>query len=173
MTTNNNEYEYLKLLNIVKNEGICKKTRNGITYSYFGYLLKFNIHNSFPLLTTKKVYFKGVVEELLWFLRGSVNSKELEEKGVNIWKGNSSREYLDANGFTDYEEGYLGPIYGYQWRNFNGKIDQLRYLLEELDNWGDDNVITIKSLKKMIEKSFNEAAKDKEAMNDFRNCGDL
>jgi thymidylate synthase len=133
MATNINEYEYLKLLNIVKKEGICKKTRNGNTYSYFGYLLKFDIHNSFPLLTTKRVFFKGVVEELLWFLRGSVNSKELEEKGVNIWKGNSSREYLDANGFNDYEEGYLGPIYGFQWRNFNGKVDQLRYLLEEMN----------------------------------------
>jgi thymidylate synthase len=133
MATNINEYEYLKLLNIVKKEGICKKTRNGNTYSYFGYLLKFDIHNSFPLLTTKRVFFKGVVEELLWFLRGSVNSKELEEKGVNIWKGNSSREYLNANGFNDYEEGYLGPIYGFQWRNFNGKVDQLRYLLEEMN----------------------------------------
>jgi thymidylate synthase len=78
------------------------------------------------------MFFKGIVEELLWFLRGSVNSKELESKGVNIWKGNSSREYLDANGFNNYEEGYLGPIYGYQWRSFNGKIDQLKYLLEEL-----------------------------------------
>jgi len=133
MATNIDEYEYLKLLNIVKNEGICKKTRNGNTYSYFGYLLKFDIHNTFPLLTTKRVFFKGVVEELLWFLRGSVNSKELEEKGVNIWKGNSSREYLDANGFNNYEEGYLGPIYGFQWRNFNGKVDQLKYLLEEMN----------------------------------------
>ena len=133
MATNIDEHEYLKLLNIVKNEGICKKTRNGNTYSYFGYLLKFDIRNSFPLLTTKKVFFKGVVEELLWFLRGSVNSKELEENGVNIWKGNSSREYLDANGFNHYEEGYLGPIYGFQWRNFNGKVDQLKYLLEELN----------------------------------------
>jgi thymidylate synthase len=62
-----------------------------------------------------------------------VNSKELEEKGVNIWKGNSSREYLDANGFNNYEEGYLGPIYGFQWRNFNGKVDQLKYLLEEMN----------------------------------------
>jgi dihydrofolate reductase/thymidylate synthase len=141
MTTNINEYEYLKLLNIVKNEGICKKTRNGNTYSYFGYLLKFDIHNSFPLLTTKKVFFKGVVEELLWFLRGSVNSKELEEKGVNIWKGNSSREYLDANGFNHYEEGYLGPIYGFQWRNFNGKVDQLKYLLEEMNKENSRRII--------------------------------
>jgi len=141
MTTNINECEYLKLLNIVKKEGICKKTRNGNTYSYFGYLLKFDIHNSFPLLTTKKVFFKGVVEELLWFLKGSVNSKELEEKGVNIWKDNSSREYLDANGFTNYEEGYLGPIYGFQWRSFNGKIDQLRYLLEEMNKENSRRII--------------------------------
>ena len=78
------------------------------------------------------MFFKGIVEELLWFLRGSVNSKELESKGVNIWKGNSSREFLDANGFHNYDEGYLGPIYGYQWRSFNGKVDQLKYLLEEI-----------------------------------------
>jgi thymidylate synthase len=132
MTSNNDENNYLELLKLVKNAGIKKNTRNGITYSYFGHLLKFDISNYYPLLTTKKMFFKGIVEELLWFLRGSVNSKELESKGVNIWKGNSSREYLDAHGFTNYEEGYLGPIYGYQWRSFNGKIDQLKYLLEEL-----------------------------------------
>jgi len=131
--TNNDEIHYLDLLKLVKENGIIKNTRNGITYSYFGHLLKFDINNNgFPLLTTKKIFFKGVVEELLWFLRGSVNSKELEEKGVNIWKGNSSREYLDANGFFDYDIGYLGPIYGYQWRSFNGIIDQLKYVLNEL-----------------------------------------
>jgi thymidylate synthase len=131
--TNYDEEQYLYLLKTVKENGIIKNTRNGITYSNFGHMLKFNINNNgFPLLTTKKIFFKGVVEELLWFLRGSVNSKELEEKGVNIWKGNSSREYLDANGFYDYEEGYLGPIYGFQWRSFNGEIDQLKYVLNEL-----------------------------------------
>lgn len=131
--TNNDELQYLDLLKLVKENGIIKNTRNGITYSYFGHLLKFDINNNgFPLLTTKKIFFKGVVEELLWFLRGSVNSKELEEKGVNIWKGNSSREYLDANGFFNYDIGYLGPIYGYQWRSFNGIIDQLKYVLNEL-----------------------------------------
>jgi len=129
---NNDEQQYLNLLNIVKNNGIIKQTRNGITYSYFAHLLKFDISNSFPLLTTKKMFFKGIVEELLWFLRGSVNSKELEAKGVSIWKGNSSRQYLDANGFNHYDEGYLGPIYGFQWRTFNGEIDQLKYILNEL-----------------------------------------
>ena len=130
---NFDEYKYLNILKKVKENGIIKNCRNGITYSYFGDILKFNIQNQFPLLTSKKIYFKGVVEELLWFLRGSVNSKELEEKGVNIWKGNSNRDFLDANGFYDYEEGYLGPIYGFQWRSFNGEIDQLKYVLNELN----------------------------------------
>ena len=129
-----NEKGYLELLKEVYNNGIKKDTRNGITYSYFGSLLKFNINdgNTFPLLTTKKVFIRGIIEELLWFLRGSTNSKELEEKGVNIWRGNSTREYLDSIGLFDYPEGELGPIYGFQWRSFNGKIDQLKYLLEEL-----------------------------------------
>ena len=131
---NRNEEGYLNLLEEVRNNGAKKEGRNGITYSQFGSLLKFDVNDglSFPLITTKKVFFKGIVEELLWFLRGSVNSKELEAKGVNIWKGNSSRDYLDAQGFYDYEEGYLGPVYGFQWRSFNGKTDQIKYLLEEL-----------------------------------------
>jgi thymidylate synthase len=129
-----NEEGYLEMLEKTLKEGIKKETRNGITYSSFGGFLRFDVNDGsiFPLLTSKKIFFKGVVEELLWFLRGSVNSKELEEKGVNIWKGNSSREYLDSIGLYDYEEGYLGPIYGYQWRSFNGIIDQLKYILEEL-----------------------------------------
>jgi thymidylate synthase len=142
MAFNTDENKYLELLNIVKCEGIKKETRNGITYSYFGHLLKFNISNNiFPLITTKKMFYRGIVEELLWFLRGSCNSKELENKGVNIWKDNSSREYLDNNGFFDYEEGYLGPIYGFQWRSFNGKTDQLKYVLEELQKNNSRRII--------------------------------
>lgn len=135
MQMENNEKGYLNLLSFILNNGVKKKTRNGFTLSHFGSLLRFDVNNgdSFPLLTTKKVFFRGIIEELLWFLRGSVNSKELEEKGINIWKGNSSREYLDSIGLFNYPEGYLGPIYGYQWRSFNGKIDQLRYILEELE----------------------------------------
>ena len=131
---NLNEQGYLNLLKDTYENGIKKETRNGYTYSTFGALLRFNLENDifFPLITTKKIFFKGVIEELLWMFRGSVFSKELEEKGVNIWKGNSSREYLDSVGLVDYEEGYLGPIYGYQWRKFNGIIDQIKYLLFEL-----------------------------------------
>lgn len=129
-----NEKGYLALLKDVNENGIRKDNRNGFTYSSFGAILKFNVNNglSFPLLTTKKVFFRGIVEELLWFLRGSTNSKELEEKGINIWKGNSTREYLNSIGLTNNEEGELGKVYGYEWRSFNGHFDQIKYIIEEL-----------------------------------------
>ena len=72
----------------------------------------------FPLLTTKRVFWRGVAEELLWFVKGSTNGHELAEKGIKIWDGNGSREYLDSIGLTDRAEGDLGPVYGFQWRHF-------------------------------------------------------
>jgi len=129
-----NEKGYLELLEDVYKNGIRKENRNGFTYSSFGSLLKFKVKNgeTFPLLTTKKVFFRGIVEELLWFLRGSTNSKELEDKGINIWKGNSTREYLNSIGLFNNKEGELGKVYGYEWRSFNGYFDQIRYIIEEL-----------------------------------------
>lgn len=138
-----NEKGYLNLLKDVLTSGEIKDTRNGKVYSNFGNLISFDIeHNSFPLLTTKKMFFRGVVEELLWFLRGSVNANELKEKNINIWTGNSTREYLDSVGLINYKEGELGPVYGWQWRKFgkdynepdnkNMGNDQIRYILEEL-----------------------------------------
>jgi len=129
-----NEKGYLALLKDVNENGIRKDNRNGFTYSSFGAILKFNVNNglSFPLLTTKKVFFRGIVEELLWFLRGSTNSKELEDKGINIWKGNSTKEYLNSIGLFNNKEGELGKVYGYEWRSFNGYFDQIKYIIEEL-----------------------------------------
>ena len=66
------------------------------------------------MLTTKRVFWRGVAEELLWFIKGSTNAKLLQEKNVRIWDGNGSREYLDSIGLTDREEGDLGPVYGFQ-----------------------------------------------------------
>lgn len=135
-----NEAGYLKLLKETLKEGEIKSTRNGNVYSKFGCMIKFNNINDFPLLTTKKMFLRGIVEELLWFLRGSTDANELKEKKVNIWTGNSTREYLDSVGLTEYKEGELGPVYGWQWRKFGedysnpnkkGK-DQIRYVLEEL-----------------------------------------
>lgn len=68
--------------------------------------MRFNLRNqTFPLLTTKKVFFRGIAEELLWFIKGSTDAKDLQEKNVRIWDGNSTREFLDKSGFTDREEG--------------------------------------------------------------------
>ncbi|CAG2158996.1 unnamed protein product [Oppiella nova] len=76
-----------------------------------------------PLLTTKRVFWRGVLEELLWFIRGSTDGKELSKVGVNIWDANGSRSFLDSLGFTDRQEGDLGPVYGFQWRHYGAKYD--------------------------------------------------
>ena len=125
------EMQYLELL------GTCifndlKENRTGIpAYSKNGAHLTFDFDWGFPLLTTKKVFWKGVVEELLWFLRGSTDVTELQEKGVHIWDGNSSREYLDSVGLTDLQEWSIGKGYGYQWRNFGG-TDQIKEIERQL-----------------------------------------
>nr|CAD7606419.1 unnamed protein product [Timema genevievae] len=79
----------------------------------------------FPLLTTKRVFWRAVVEELLWFIKGSTNARELQEKSIHIWDGNSSRQYLDSLGFTHRQEGDLGPVYGFQWRHYGAKYQDM------------------------------------------------
>ena len=134
------EYNYLNLLKEVLLKGDKRVCRNSITYSLFGKNLKFNL-NRFPILTTKKVFFRGIVEELLWFLRGETNSKKLEKKKVNIWKGNSSKEFLSKIGL-EYKEGDIGNMYGFQWKHFGEEYkgcdkeyegyNQLEYILKLL-----------------------------------------
>jgi thymidylate synthase len=139
-----NEIGYITMLKDVLG-GESKLARNGEVLSQFGYMIQFeDISRAFPLLTTKKVFFRGIVEELLWFLRGSTDANELKNKNVNIWNGNSSREYLDSIGLNNYREGELGPVYGWQWRKFGKKYrdqdtdeghmgsDQLKTILTEL-----------------------------------------
>ena len=113
------EQGYLDLLKSVLENGEERQTRNAITYSQFGAQLRFNCRESFPLLTTKRVFFRGIIEELLWFIRGDTNADHLADKGVHIWDGNSSREYLDSIGLNSYAPGDCGPVYGYQWRRWN------------------------------------------------------
>lgn len=120
------EYQYLQLLEEIIREGEERpdRTNTGIRGT-FGRLMRFNLEHGFPLLTTKSVFFRGVLEELLWFLRGETNSKKLSEKGVKIWDGNGSREFLDSRGLHNNPEGDLGPVYGFQWRNFGAKYEGL------------------------------------------------
>lgn len=135
------EHQYLQLLRRILVSGEERDGRNGKTLSLFGERLEFDLKAGFPLLTTKRVFWRGVAEELFWFLRGSTDAKELQEKNVHIWDGNTSREYLDGVGLGHYDEGELGPGYGFQWRCFGGDypkrqngIDQIRYVLGELSS---------------------------------------
>ena len=138
------EYGYLDLLSKVLNYGELRHSRNGNTFSLFGTRLEFNLKTGFPLLTTKKVFLRGVAEELFWFLRGSTNANELIAKNVHIWDGNTSREFLDSVGLHHLMPGYLGAGYGHCWRSFGGDypsvpgsgancgVDQVKYILTEL-----------------------------------------
>lgn len=117
------ENQYLQLIQEIIENGFVENTRNGITKSIFGYSMRFSLKDgTIPLLTTKKVAWKTCLHELLWFIKGSTDNRELLKKGVHIWDGNSTREFLDTRGL-DYNEGDLGPIYGHQWRHFNAKYD--------------------------------------------------
>lgn len=118
------EEEYLMLLQNILQYGKEREDRTGVgTIGQFGTNLRFSLRNNkVPMLTTKKMFLKGVVEELLFFLRGDTDTKKLEAKGVNIWKGNTSREFLDKRGLHHLPEGDMGKGYGFQWRKF-GQTD--------------------------------------------------
>lgn len=118
MSANPFEQVYLQALRDVLERGKRRVTRNATTISVFGVKLDFDIRHQFPLLTTKKMYWHGIVGELLWFLRGDTNAKRLDAQHIGIWNPNSTRAYLDSVGLAHYAEGDCGPIYGYQWRRF-------------------------------------------------------
>lgn len=118
--SNVEEICYLKLCKNILLEGQKRDDRTGVgTYSLFGQRLEFSLRNGvLPCLTSKKLALKTVIKELLWFISGSTNSKSLEDNGVKIWTGNTSREFLDKRGLTDLQEGDIGAGYGFQWRHF-------------------------------------------------------
>jgi thymidylate synthase/dihydrofolate reductase len=134
------EKQYLDLITHVMNNGDFRSaTRNGSVTSSFGHNMKFDLREGFPLLTTKRVFWRAIVEELLMFLRGDTDTKTaLEDKKINIWKMNTTSKFLEDQGLP-YEEGDMGPMYGYQWRHFNsvytqrspvGGVDQLKKVVD-------------------------------------------
>ncbi len=151
--------QYHALMQHILDQGTLKENRTGInTISVFGYQMRFDLQEGFPLVTTKKVHLKSIIHELLWFLDGDTNIRYLVQNGVNIWNEWPFQNYLQENGLADklpkYSEawkeelaafktqiieqedfakkwGELGPVYGRQWRNFEG-VDQMRQLVEDL-----------------------------------------
>lgn len=113
------EEAYMALLNEVMTEGALRSDRTGTgTLSVFARQLRFDISKSVPVLTTKNVAWKAVIKELLWFMKGHTDSAELSAQGVHIWKGNSSRSFLNSRGLVHLPEGDIGAGYGFQWRHF-------------------------------------------------------
>lgn len=154
------EYKYLHLMQRILDEGVEKGDRTGVgTKSIFGTQLKFDLSKSFPILTTKKVFFRGVFEELIWFIRGETNSKQLEEKGVKIWSGNTSKAFLEKRKL-DYPEGLTGPMYGFLWRrwgasyhiralqdSFYGDNIKISYITQPGNPWIDQLAQVVETLK--------------------------
>jgi len=125
--------QYLELLKDILENGVDKTDRTGVgTRSVFGRQMRFDLNEGFPLITTKKVHLKSIIYELLWFIKGDTNVKYLQDNGVRIWN-----EWADENG-------NLGPVYGAQWRNFNGSgIDQLAEVIERIKTNPNDRRLIV------------------------------
>lgn len=154
-TQKHDEMQYLELIQHIIDHGSKKEDRTGTgTLSIFGAQMRFSLRNNvFPLLTTKRVFWRGVAEELFWFVSGCTNANELSKKGIHIWDANGSREFLDKQGLHHREVGDLGPVYGFQWRhfgatydnmhtNYDGQgVDQLADVIHKIKNNPDDRRI--------------------------------
>lgn len=154
--------QYLDLIRKVLNEGTKKEDRTGTgTISYFGYQMRFNLEDGFPLVTTKKVHLKSIIHELLWFIHGDTNIKYLVDNGVSIWNDWPYKKYTESPEFSgeSMEEfvekiknddefakkwGDLGPVYGKQWRNFEG-VDQLKNIIDEIKKNPDSRRLIVSS----------------------------
>ena len=137
------ENQYLNLIDDILSEGTKEEGRNGTTFAVVGAAMHFSLNNRcIPFLTTKRLAWKTCLKELLWFIRGNTDNALLQAQNVHIWDGNASREFLDSRGLVHRAEGDLGPIYGFQWRNFGGEypetdtskkgVDQLQAVIDAL-----------------------------------------
>ena len=149
--------QYLDLLEHINSQGTVKTDRTGTgTKSVFGYQMRFDLSEGFPLVTTKKIHVKSVIHELLWFLKGSTNVDYLQENGVRIWN-----EWADENG-------NLGPVYGHQWRNWNSEgIDQIQGIIETLKSNPDSRRMLVSAWNPSVlpdtSISFSENVKNNKA----------
>jgi dihydrofolate reductase/thymidylate synthase len=145
---NKDEEEYLRVMKEIMDTGNKREDRTKVgTRSLFGKTLSWDMsENIMPILTTKRTFYRGIAEELLWFINGSTDAKKLQERNVHIWDGNSSREFLDSRGLTELDAGDIGAGYGHQLRHYgaeyincntdySGKgVDQLKYVVDTIKN---------------------------------------
>ena len=169
-----NDTEYLNLIRTVMQFGDKKFGRNGNTISYFGHQMRFDLRdNMIPIITTKKMAWKTCLRELLWFVKGHTDNKILKEQNVRIWNGNATREFLDSRGLITNEEDDLGPIYGFQWNNFNGTyrahndydnngVNQLDYIVKALKNTSNEG--ENKYSRRLIVSAWNPCQLDQMAL---------
>ena len=142
------EHQYLQLVNRILSTNTLKNTRSGKTLSVFHDNFTFDLQKGFPLITTKKMFIRGIIAEFIFFIKGQTDTTILSDQEVNIWKGNTTREFIDNKGLP-YNVGVMGPMYGYQWRFFNapysidvngrpfkpkGGVDQLSNVLHLIKN---------------------------------------
>ena len=145
--TNHGERQYLHLIEDILCEGDRRQGRNGFITSIFKNDMTFDLRNGFPLLTTKKMFLRGILEEFLFFIKGETDSNILTEKKVYIWSKNTSKAFLDEKKLP-YQEGVMGPMYGYQWRYYNAtyKVDKNGYPLKTEE--GIDQIANVISMIK-------------------------
>ena len=142
------EEQYINLLKDVMEHGEESQGRNAITKSLFAQHLKFDLRDGFPLLTTKKVPFKSIVEELLMFLRGQTNTQVLRDKNIHIWDGNTNKQFQDSNNLSHLDEWDMGWMYGKAFRDYDG-VDQLMYCI--------NTIKTDPKSRRIVMTSFNPA----------------
>lgn len=150
----NAEQKYLDLMREIMEHGHFKDTeRTGVgVWSLFGRSLRFDLKNGcLPMMTTKKTFFKGIAKELLWFLGGEcTHTESLVQDNVHIWDLNSTRDYLDSRGLSEYVEGELGPVYGYQWRHW-GQPYSPRAKLQRTTGPNNNNQKGIDQIQRIID----------------------
>ena len=135
------ENQYLGLISNILDKGEFQQGRNGNVYSSIGKSMRFSLkNNTIPLLTTKKVAWKTCLKELLWFIKGDTNNKNLKKQNVTIWNGNGTREFLDSRELYHLKEDDLGPVYGHQWRFWNAPYSKKLGCLENYDGTGIDQL---------------------------------
>lgn len=133
--------QYLETIRDIIETGSIKDDRTGVgIIGKFGCQMRYDLEESFPMLTTKDVFWRGVAEELLWFVKGETNAKLLSDKKIRIWDGNASREFLDKIGLKDREEWDLGPVYGFQWRHFGADYNTMH---DDYSGQGFDQLQTV------------------------------